>query len=137
MDQPAHPASHGKSGVLRSGKRLLGIALFGALLVVAAVTLDPRDSTATETERDWFNASSFPKIGELVGRNYVLQLFAAPEGTLYTVCSHDGDVLARDLTSAEVMQVFPDIDVNLHAGPDSEHAEDGADFVIMSADEGL
>jgi len=120
---------------LRVGKRTLGIALIGGLLVAATIVSDPRDSSAEQTN-EWFNANSFPKIGELVGQQYVVRLYAAPEGTLYTVCSLDGDVLAQDLTSDEVTRVFPDIDMNLHAGPDLDVHEGGPDFVIMSADPG-
>lgn len=64
-------------------------------------------------------------VGEFVGRNYILRVYAGAEGPLYTVCDLRGKVLKDRLAADDVYRAFPDLDVR------SLHAADGTSMGVV------
>lgn len=95
-----------------AGFKLLIALLAVTFFVTVSSWFRPATTSATPTPTDRL-------LGEVEGRNYSLEVFAGPEGPLYTVRGTSGRVLRERLTADEVYAAFPDLDVrSLHAGTD-------------------
>ena len=54
-------------------------------------------------------ADAFPPIGQLETRDYVVIVHASPDGGLYTVKTHDGEIIAHQLPEQLLATLFPQL----------------------------
>ncbi len=54
-------------------------------------------------------ADAFPPIGQLETRDYVVIVHASPDGRLYTVKTHDGEIVEHQLPEQLLATLFPQL----------------------------
>lgn len=111
----------------------LAVAIFAVRFEPVGSRGDMLDSGLFgDSPRTLHNAAGDPLVGELVSRDVIVRIYSTGEGLRYTVCRPDGAVLADGLTSSEVGDQFPDLDLDrLFFEPGSGIERPGA---LMSAE---
>lgn len=118
--------------------RALAILSGGVVIAAAAAFIDPFQSRATPVAAERMFAESSERtaalnaakaakwpafLGTLTGDRFMVDVYIARNGPLYTVKDLQGQVLATQLDSEEVYARFPELQLNdLHA--DTEPARD-------------
>jgi hypothetical protein len=95
--------------------RAAALAVAGGVLITVSIVSDPDESSAVAREgaARWLDESGrWPMVGELVSMDYIVRVYAAAQGTVYTICEPDGTVIRSGLSGDEVAEAFPELDLS-------------------------
>ena len=95
--------------------RYAGYGAAWVLFITVARLIVPQSSQAADGPEGTLGAvvAATPvghDVGTLVGREFVVRVFATPAGPRYTVCRPDGTVLRENLDGAALAATFPTLD---------------------------
>lgn len=94
---------------------ILGLGLLGcvALALADEVKQGPApkaaNAHAATASAGVKSAESYPIIGYLEKRNYVITIKAAPQGTIYSVATKDGKILHENVSAEQLKAKAPEL----------------------------
>jgi len=62
------------------------------------------------------NRDGYPIVGYLKTNQHTIALQLGPDGSLYTLRSHEGDLIEANLTESELIAKLPDLKILLERG---------------------
>ncbi|MBL8763322.1 MAG: hypothetical protein JNM07_03535 [Phycisphaerae bacterium] len=126
----------------RGGAGLLAAFIVGATVLGAASMMDPTRSRAgvevtpgRETRPTSAGAPAVVEtrvvLGQLVGREHLVKIYAGAAGPRYTVSTPDGQILREDLSATDAIRLFPALKLE---GLISDPTDAPAGTPLMSAE---